>query len=239
MHIISRAYRSLSLVAADLVSLLFPNLCCACGTDLYRGEKHICIRCINNLPYTDHHTDPDNKAAKRLWGRIECNAVVALLHFNKGGSVQNIIHHLKYQNNYGVGLKLGGMMAEKLQVTAACQDVDVIIPIPLHRKKERKRGYNQSQSLAEGIASVLQVPVNSTAMIRSIATDSQTRKNRFSRYENMKDVFKVLDGAALTGKHVLLVDDVITTGATIESCALELHKHGIKKLSIATAALAD
>ena len=239
MQIIRRVSIGLFQLATDLVSLLFPHGCCACGVALYRGESHLCIRCISSLPYTDHHTNPDNKAAKRLWGRIPFNTAMSLLHFSKGGRVQNIIHHLKYRNNFGLGIKLGTLMAEKLQITPSLNDIDLIIPIPLHKKKEGARGYNQSQSLAEGIAAVIGVPVNNKAVIRTVATQSQTSKNRFNRYENMKDVFRVIDAYALKNRHVLLVDDVMTTGATIESCANELVKSGIKKLSIVTAALAD
>lgn len=239
MHFVNHLFQSLSLLTRDLISLLFPNLCCACGLQLYRGETHFCTGCMNNLPYTDHHTDPQNKAAKKLWGRIHFNAAMAMLHFKKGSRVQNIIHHLKYGNNSGIGIKLGMMMAERLQTAAAFGHIDLIIPVPLHKKRERIRGYNQSKSIAEGIAAVLGVPVNHTTLIRKMDTESQTNKNRFGRYENMKDVFKIMDECALRGKHVLLVDDVITTGATIESCANELNKCGIKKLSIAAAALAD
>ena len=229
----------LSQIGRDLLSLLFPNLCCACGVSLHRGEAHLCTRCINELPYTDHHTDPANKAAKKLWGRIQFNAAMAMLHFRKGSRVQNIIHHLKYKNNNSIGVLLGTMMAERLKLSAAFCDIDVIIPVPLHRERQRRRGYNQSQSIARGIGAALQVAVNANAIIRAVATSSQTNKTRFKRYENMKGVFKVRDESALRGKHVLLVDDVITTGATIESCANELNKFGIKKLSIAFVALAD
>ncbi|RZM24661.1 MAG: ComF family protein [Pedobacter sp.] len=239
MHFVNRLFRSLSRLLEDLLSLLFPNLCCACGLQLYRGETHLCTGCLNNLPYTDHHTDPQNKAARKLWGRIQFDAAMAMLHFKKGSRVQNIIHHLKYGNNSGIGVQLGMMMAEKLQIATAFEQIDLIIPVPLHKKKEWRRGYNQSKSIADGIAAVLGVPVNHTTLIRKIATESQTNKNRFGRYENMKDVFKIMDEQVLHGKHVLLVDDVITTGATIESCANELNKCGLKKLSIAAAALAD
>ena len=224
---------------SDLISLLFPNLCCACGTSLHHGEVNLCTRCIHDLPYTDHHTDPNNKAAKKLWGRIQFNAAMSLLHFRKGGRVQNIIHQLKYGNNPGVGLMLGKMLGEKLQRSASFEGITLVIPIPLHRKRERTRGYNQSQSIAEGIAAVLQVPVNNTAVIRRVATRSQTNKGRFSRFENMKDVFQIVNDTALRGSHVLLVDDVLTTGATIESCAAVLNKCGVKKLSIATLAFAN
>lgn len=239
MHFVKQFFQSLSLLTGDLVSLLFPNLCCACGTDLYRGELHICTRCMNSLPYTDHHTDPQNKAAKKLWGRIRFNAVMAMLYFKKGSRVRHIIHHLKYGNNSAVGVKLGVMMGERLILSEAFASIDLIIPIPLHKKKERKRGYNQSGSIAEGIAAVLGVPVQHNAVIRKVATSSQTNKTRFKRYENMRAVFTVPDRATIEGKHILLVDDVITTGATIESCANELHKSGIKKLSIAAAAFAE
>ncbi|RZM22869.1 MAG: ComF family protein [Pedobacter sp.] len=239
MPISTQLLHALSRLFKDLIGLLFPKLCCACNQPLYHGEIHLCLDCTLTLPYTDHHIHPENKAAKKLWGRIEFNAAMALLHFRKGSRVQMILHNLKYGNDAGIGIKLGEMMACKMQTAAPFSDIDLVIPIPLHKARERKRGYNQSRSISDGIAAVLKVPVNHKAVARIINTSSQTNKNRFGRYENMKDVFTIIDEQALRGKHVLLVDDVITTGATIESCANELHKCGISKLSIAAVALAD
>lgn len=230
---------TITILLKDLTRLLFPELCCACNACLHRGEDYICTACIYDLPYTDHHSYKDNKVARKLWGRIPFNGAVALLHFRKGNPVQNLIHRLKYKGKKGLGVKLGCMLAEKLITADHYQGIDLIIPVPLHKRKERQRGYNQSMCIAAGLSAELNIPIAKTCLIRKVATSSQTRKSRYKRYENMKEVFDISNPAILTGKHILLVDDVITTGATIEACAIALHKYGIGKLSIAVVAFAD
>lgn len=223
----------------ELIGLLFPNLCGGCGASIYHGESFLCSKCLYAIPYTDYHLYPDNKVAKQFWGRIPLNAAMALLYFKKGGKVQNIIHNLKYKNQTGLGIKLGKLIGDRLNSAPDYMDIDLIIPVPLHKKRERSRGYNQSELIARGISAVLNISVNSNTLIRTITTDTQTKKGRYMRFENMRTVFSVKNSEILAGKHILLVDDVITTGATIEACALELHKCGIKKLSIAAAAFAE
>jgi ComF family protein len=224
----------------DLVSLLFPDLCCGCGTDLYRGEHLICTTCLYRLPYTDYHLHLENKAAKQLWGRLPCNAVMALLYFKKGARVQRLIHQLKYKGRSDLGLKLGHMIAEKLRLAPAYAGIDVIVPVPLHKSRERTRGYNQSWHIAKGIAAVLNVPVSRDCLVRTNATSSQTKKGRYQRFENMQAVFLVKDKLVFKNKHVLLVDDVMTTGATLEACGMALLLDTeLGKLSIATVAYAE
>nr|WP_294875205.1 ComF family protein [uncultured Pedobacter sp.] len=223
----------------ELIGLLFPNLCGGCGVSIYHGESFLCSKCLYTIPYTDYHLYPDNKVAKQFWGRVPLNAAMALMYFTKGGKVQNIIHNLKYKNQTGLGIKLGKLIGDRLNSAPDYMDIDLIIPVPLHKKRERSRGYNQSELIAQGISSALNVSVDSTLLIRTITTDTQTKKGRYMRFENMRTVFSVKNSEILVGKHILLVDDVITTGATIEACALELHKCGIKKLSIAAAAFAE
>lgn len=223
----------------ELIGLLFPNLCGGCGVSIYHGESFLCSKCLYTIPYTDYHLYPDNKVAKQFWGRVPLNAAMALMYFTKGGKVQNIIHNLKYKNQTGLGIKLGKLIGDRLNSAPDYMDIDLIIPVPLHKKRERSRGYNQSELIAQGISSALNVSVDSSLLIRTITTDTQTKKGRYMRFENMRTVFSVKNSEILVGKHILLVDDVITTGATIEACALELHKCGIKKLSIAAAAFAE
>lgn len=239
MNIIGSIFQYLSRLSGDLSGLLFPNLCGGCSNHLNRGETGICSTCLYRISYTDHHLHQDNKVAKHFWGKIPFNAAMALLHFQKGGRVQRIIYNLKYNGRYEVGIKLGMMMAEQLLKSEFYLDVDVIIPVPLHKSKEKKRGYNQSLCIAEGLSAVLGLPISNDTMIRTMATESQTRKGRYSRHENMISAFKVVKPLDLAGKHILIVDDVITTGATIASCAVELHQCGIRKLSIAVAACAE
>lgn len=223
----------------DLLSLLFPNLCCGCGSHLYKGEEEICTGCLYRLPYTDYHLFPENKAAKQLWGRVHCNAVMSLLYFRKGAVVQNLIHHLKYRGRKELGIKLGNMMGEKLMLAPSYTGIDLIVPVPLHPGRERRRGYNQSRCIAEGIASVLNVPVNHKGLLRTGPTKSQTTKGRYDRFRNMQFAFTISDAAQFKDRHILLVDDVMTTGATLEACCIALQTCAPEKLSIATAAYAE
>jgi len=223
----------------DLIGLLFPELCNGCGNSIYHGESFLCSKCLFAIPYTDYHLYPENKVAKQFWGRVPVHAAMALLYFKKEGKVQNIIHNLKYKGQTGLGIKLGEMIGERLNSAPDYANIDLIVPVPLHKNKERSRGYNQSQLIASGISVVLNVNVNPDLLIRTVTTDTQTKKGRYMRFENMRTVFSVKNREDLAGKHILLVDDVITTGATLEACALELHKYGIKKLSIAAVAFAE
>jgi len=226
-------------LASDLFSLLFPRLCCACGTPLFTAELQLCLHCLYDLPYTDYHLYQDNRVVKQLWGRIQLQSGMALLHFKKGSSTQQIIHQLKYKGQTSLGHQLGELIGARMIQNPEFIIPDYIIPVPLHRSKLAQRGYNQCDCIAGGIAAVLQIPVLNNTLIKHKKTGSQTRRGRFSRYENLSHAFAVPDAAAIQNRHVLLVDDVITTGATIEACALELFKQGIKSLSVAAIAFAD
>ncbi len=223
-------------LANDVIGLLFPNLCNACGLALYPTEKVICTHCLYDLPYTDFHLHSDNRVAKQLWSRLPFEAAMAMLYFKKNTKIQNLIHNLKYKGKTEVGHKLGNLLGNKLAISEHYKAIDYIIPVPLHPKKERARGYNQSDCIADGIAEILSVPVLKNLLIRKRITETQTRKSRFIRYENMLSVFEVHEPEQLQNKHVLLIDDVVTTGATLEACGNELIKAGIKKLSIASVA---
>lgn len=230
---------TLKRLTSDLISLLFPELCNACGTTLFHNEKLICIKCLYDLPFTDYHQYAENRVAKQLWGRVPLNAAMAMLYFRKGAKVQNLIHSLKYNGKTDVGLLLGKMMGERLRNSALYQDVNVIIPVPLHPKKHKQRGYNQSGFIAKGLAESMDTGFNESNLIRSAFTESQTKKSRYNRYENMQDVFKVTLPGEISNKHILLIDDVITTGATLEACANELLNAGAAKVSVAAVAFAE
>ncbi|WP_199117726.1 ComF family protein [Pedobacter sp. ASV28] len=223
----------------DLLNLLFPELCNGCAQLLYRGEKEVCTKCLYDLPYTDFHLYPDNLVAKQLWGRLPLNAAMAMLYFKKGTNVQNMIHSLKYNHKCGMGTVFGKLLAKRLKKSEFYNDLDLIIPVPLHLKKLKLRGYNQSEYIASGLSEELAVPISTKNLLRRQATESQTKKARYTRYENMKDVFTVKDKTEVLDKHILLVDDVITTGATLEACGSTLLKNGVKKLSIAAVAFAE
>ncbi|MBC7568019.1 MAG: ComF family protein [Pedobacter sp.] len=232
MHLLNRLFQ-------DFIGLLYPNLCSGCSKPIYYGESMICTSCLFEIPYTDDHLNPDNRVAKQFWARIQFDGAMALLHFKKGNRVQSMLHQLKYKGKTELGQLLGKMIGDKLLLSTQFKEIDLIIPVPMHRKKLYQRGYNQSLCITEGIAQVLGCPVNDKALLKVKETATQTHKGRLSRNENMTRVFEVFQLAELQGKHILLVDDVITTGATIEACGIELWKAGIGNLSIAAVAFAD
>ncbi len=164
---------------------------------------------------------------------------MAMFYFRKGAKAQKLVHSLKYNGKTDVGILLGTMIGERLSLSPHYSDIDVIIPVPLHKHKLRSRGYNQSSFIADGIAACMNLPADESILIRSVSTESQTKKTRFSRYENMKAVFKIKKSDLIIGRHILLVDDVITTGATLESCANILLARGALKVSIAAVAFAE
>ncbi|BAU56147.1 ComF family protein [Mucilaginibacter gotjawali] len=224
---------------ADFVSLLFPELCAACGDSLVANEHLICTSCRITLPYTNFHLLPDNIVAQQFWGKIKLEGAFALFYFAKGGKVQNLMHRFKYKGQKEIGNLLGEIAGAQLIKNDIYKNVDHIIPVPLHKKRLSQRGYNQSACFAEGLAKQLNTTVMEHNLIRPAATETQTRKSRFDRYQNMKEVFYVLNPEELKNKHILLVDDVITTGSTLEACGAQLLRIEGLKLSIATIAYAE
>jgi ComF family protein len=223
----------------DFLALFFPELCSACGHNLFKNEQVICTNCTYHLPYTNFHTDPQNKVVRQLWGRFEFIQANAFLHFSKGGKVQNLMHELKYNNNPQTGYRLGELYGNILVKHEAWIMPDIIVPVPLHKKKLKKRGYNQSEFIAAGLAASLKIPMETGLLFRQSETETQTRKSRYNRYENMRDAFAVNDAEKFSGTHVLLMDDVITTGATFEACAQALLNIEGIKLSIGAIAFAE
>lgn len=222
----------------DFGSLIFPEICHACGDSLVATEKHFCTNCIYQLPYTNYHLQPDNKIAKQFWGRIKVNSACAFLYFNKGGKVQNIMHQLKYNNQPQIGIEIGRMYAKTLMKSPIYTSAEAIIPVPLHPKKLLKRGYNQSEQFAVGLSEILNIPVKTDVLYRDKAAESQTTKTRGNRFDNMKTVFKA-HNIDCVFKNVLLVDDTITTGATLEACAIALQDIGIETINIVGIAYAE
>lgn len=203
------------------------------------GEYVICTDCRFTLPFTNFHLQPDNIVARQFWGKVNLEAAYALYYFAKGGKVQNLMHHFKYNGMQQIGVLLGNIAGAQLAKNEVFKTVDVIIPVPLHKKRLKQRGYNQSTCFAEGLAQKLNAIVDESSLIRAKATETQTHKSRFSRFENMQEVFAVINPEKLINKHVLLVDDVVTTGSTLEACAVQLLRIEGLKLSIATIAYAE
>lgn len=224
---------------ADFVSLLFPELCPACEASLVANEHIICSDCRYNLPYTNFHLQADNIVAQQFYGKINVEAVYALYYFNKGGKVQSLMHHFKYKGMQQIGNLLGNMAGTQLMENHIFNTADLIIPVPLHKSRLKERGYNQSTCFANGLAQKLNAVVEDDNLQRAIATATQTHKSRFARFENMQEVFMVKHPERLMNKHVLLVDDIVTTGSTLEACGIELLKIPGLKLSIATIAYAQ
>ncbi|RYZ94040.1 MAG: ComF family protein, partial [Sphingobacteriaceae bacterium] len=175
---------------ADFISLIFPKLCAACNGSLVKGEPVLCTDCLYNLPYTNFHLQPDNIVARQFWGKLKAEGVYSLYHFTKGGKVQNMVHRLKYDGMQQVGVLLGELAGEQLSKSEIFRTVDLIIPVPLHKSRLRKRGFNQSTCFADGLATKLIAAVEDNNLVRVIATETQTRKNRFSRFINMQEVFE-------------------------------------------------
>lgn len=224
---------------SDFVSLLFPELCAACHESLMANEHLICTTCIYDLPYTNFHLQADNIVARQFWGKIPLEAAYTLFYFNKGGKIQNLMHQFKYKGPKQIGNTLGRIAGEQLIKNDIFNSVDFIIPVPLHKKRLQQRGYNQSACFAEGLAQKLNALVEIDNLIRPKATETQTHKSRFERFENMREVFTIVNSERLTNKHILLVDDVITTGSTLEACGARLLEIPGLKLSIATIAYAE
>lgn len=223
---------------ADFISLLFPELCPACQASLVANERIICSDCSYNLPYTNFHLQADNTVARQFYGKINVEAAYALYYFTKGGKVQNLMHHFKYMGMQQIGNLLGNMAGAQLTENPVFNTVDLIIPVPLHKSRLKERGYNQSTCFAKGLAQKLNAIVEDNNLQRVVATATQTHKSRFARFENMQEVFVVKQPEKLINKHVLLVDDIVTTGSTLEACGIELLKVPGLTLSIATIAYA-
>ncbi|MEN0053181.1 MAG: phosphoribosyltransferase family protein [Mucilaginibacter sp.] len=224
---------------ADFIALLFPELCPACQASLVANERIICSDCTYNLPYTNFHLKADNIVAQQFYGKINVEAAYALYYFTKGGKVQSLMHHFKYMGMRQIGNLLGNMAGTQLTESPVFNTVDLIIPVPLHKSRLKERGYNQSTCFANGLAQKLAAVVEDNNLQRVVATATQTHKSRFARFENMQDVFVVKQPERLVNKHVLLVDDIVTTGSTLEACGIELLKIPGLKLSIATIAYAQ
>ncbi|MCR8558464.1 ComF family protein [Mucilaginibacter sp. BJC16-A38] len=223
----------------DFVSLLFPELCVACRESLVVNEHLLCTGCRYNLPYTNFHLQADNIVARQFWGKINLEAAFALFYFTKGGKIQNMMHEFKYNGMQQIGNLLGSIAGDQIKKNEIFNSADYIIPVPLHKKRLRERGYNQSACFATGLAEKLNAIVEKDNLVRIKSTQTQTHKSRFARFENMQEVFLVSNPEKLINKHVLLVDDVITTGSTLEACGAELLKIDGLRLSIATIAYAE
>ncbi len=222
----------------DLRGIFFPDSCVCCGDTLLSSENQICTDCQLGLPFTDFSPVKENPVEKIFWGRVQIESATALLSFSKKGSVQRILHSIKYKDNKELGVYMGRQLGTALAESHRFDDVDYLVPVPLHPKKFKKRGYNQSEEIAKGIAQKFDKPVVTDVLIRTEFTQTQTKKSRFSRWENVSEKFALAETDSFAGKHILLIDDVITTGATLESCARAILNAKDAKVSVAGLAFA-
>jgi len=211
----------------------------ACGNNLFNNENVICTSCLFHLPKTNFHNDKDNPVSKVFWGRVKIESATAYFFYRKGGKVQQLIHQMKYKGQKEIGVFLGELYGIELNNAPGFNEIDKIIPIPLHRKKLKKRGFNQAELFASGLAKTMNKEVDTTSVVRNVATSTQTKKSRYKRWENVSDIFKLKDPDILKGKHILVVDDVITTGATMEACVQTLQKVPEITISVASIAFAS
>lgn len=219
----------------NFVHLFFPHTCIGCNADIM-PEQFLCTQCLMQLPQTGFFEAADNPVEQSFYGRVAIDAAAAAFYFTKQSLVQQLLFQLKYKGRQDVGVWLGQQIGHQLNISKRFQPIDAIIPLPLHSKKEKLRGYNQSTCIAKGIAEVLQKPVYTNVIVRNKFTETQTQKNRVQRWENMNDAFSIVEPAILKQRNILLVDDVITTGATLEACANALLSVPVASVQIATAA---
>ena len=221
----------------DVLSLLFPRICYACGNHLMRNEKLICTECYVLIPRTNYHLEDDNPVARLFWGRCRVEKAAAFSFYNRDSRIRRLIHNLKYKGVQEIGVELGKIYGHVLMNSGFTRDIDLVIPVPLHHSKERIRGFNQSYLISRGISEVTGLPVDTGSLCRVSSTSTQTKKSRYDRWKNVEGTFVVEDNSFVRGKHILLVDDVITTGSTMESCVNELLKSEGVRVSVAALAV--
>ena len=232
-------FRFIQLLISSFGDQLFPALCLGCSQSLESNESFLCVSCRIALPETGQHREPyDQYLLNKFAGKVPVKFIASYLYFKKGGVVQKLIHHIKYKNRKEVAKQLANWYGNQLIIECKHIDnIDLIIAVPLHKDRFKQRGYNQSEWIAGGLSEALQIPTYNNILFRTSFAESQTHKNRLERWENVMSVFSVENPELVQGKNVMLVDDVLTTGATLESCARELLKYDCKSVSILTLAV--
>lgn len=220
----------------DLINLFYPNICQICDRELYKSQNILCTNCSNELPITNFHLDNENPVKKVFYGRLSLENATSLLIFKKKSGVQKLIHQLKYKGHKEIGVYLGKWLGAELAKTATFRHIDFVIPVPLHKKKLRARGFNQVEGFGREIAAALNIPFIDDVLLKTSFSNTQTLKSRLARWGNIEESFVLNNAEKIKNKHILLVDDLITTGATLEACADVLLQAENVKISIATMA---
>lgn len=223
----------------SFIDLLLPRTCAACNRALNPWEDEICQLCLMQLPISNYHLDSDNPVAQVFWGRVRLEQVGTWFIYIRGSRFQNLLHRLKYEHRPRIGIAMGKNYGYQLKHSGVYEIPHMIIPVPLHPKRRRSRGYNQSEVISKGLSVALEIPVRTDILLRTVHTKTQTAKTRAERYLNVSGKFKINNPEAIQNKHILLVDDVITTGATIEACAEELLKVEGIRVSVVGVAFAS
>ena len=233
-------FRFIQSFIENFADLLFPAVCLGCNQPVEKSDTILCVRCRINLPETNQHKEPYDKTyLNKFAGKVPIQFLASYLYFKKGGIVQKLIHHIKFKGKKEAAKELANWYGNQLkQECSQLQDIDLILGVPLHKSRQQQRGYNQADWIAEGFSEALEIPTQTGVLVRNYFNSSQTNKNRLERWENVKSVFAVEQPKLIKDKHILLVDDVLTTGATIEACAVELLKAECKAVSILTLAVA-
>lgn len=222
----------------SIINLFFPKVCYACHNLLNDNEDTICMNCRHDLPITNFHFDNNDSVAKVLYGRAKIENGTALFRFEKKGNVQRLIHNLKYKDHEHIGFVLGNWLGGELKTLESYKNIDVVIPVPLHKNKLKKRGYNQVALFGQQVAEALNVDYLDDVLVKVTNTKSQVNKKRLARWTNSDELFTLKNIEAIDNKHILVVDDIITTGATLEACISVLNQAKNIKISIATMAIA-
>jgi ComF family protein len=228
----------LSDLCDDVLSLLFPRLCYGCGNHLLRNENLICTECYILIPRTNYHLEANNPVEQLFWGRCKIEKAAAFSFYNRDSRIRRLIHNLKYKGISDIGFELGKIYGQSLAKSGFLEGIDLIVPVPLHPSKIRIRGFNQAEIISDGISEATRIPVDAKTLERAGLSETQTKRSRYERWINVDGIFSNSDSAGIAGKHILLVDDVITTGSTIESCANELLKSEGVRVSVAALAVA-
>jgi len=223
---------------ANLLSLLYPRLCVICGEPLIESEKFFCFACFLKLPRTYYHLIPENQAIERLAGKVSLEKASSYFYYSKGGIAQKLIAEIKYRGNRNLGEWIGAYLANDMISSGFFRGIDYLVPVPLHRSKEKKRGFNQAEKIAKGIALVTKIPLEINNVFREKANTTQTKKGLFDRWKNTQNLFNLKNTKLFKDKHILLIDDVLTTGSTLEALAQSLLKSKGIKISILTLAIA-
>jgi ComF family protein len=218
-------------ILKDILNFFYPRQCDVCGRLLGKEEKVLCSFCVVDIPRTNFHTKERNPVSEVFWGRVSIDHSSAFFYYFKGSGYQKLLHKLKYNGREDIGEFLGKLYASEL-VGSVFMEYDYVVPVPLHPKKEKLRGYNQSEKIANGFSFVSEIPVLNGVLVRHKNTSTQTRKGRFDRYLNMEDMFSLNGADKIKNQRILLIDDVITTGATLEACSHVLLNGGCQSLGV-------